>query len=107
MSFFDTSELPATEMLPGVVRRAVCLEHAMLTFFEFEPGSVVPEHRHPHEQITYVIQGALEFTLGGETRVLRAGQGVCCPPHEFHSSTTLDQPTVAIDAWYPRREEYV
>jgi quercetin dioxygenase-like cupin family protein len=90
MSFFSVSELPGTEMLPGVVRRAVYLEHVMMTFFDFAPGSVVPEHDHPHEQITYVV----------------AGDGVCCPPGVPHSAVILDEHTVALDAWYPLREEY-
>ena len=68
MSFFTVNELPGTEMLPGVVRRAVYLEHAMMTFFDFAPGSVIPEHDHPHEQITYVLQGTMEFRLGDERR---------------------------------------
>ncbi len=107
MSFFTVSELPGTEMLPGIVRRAVHLEHTMMTFFNFEPGSVVPEHDHPHEQITYVVQGGMAFTLGGETRTLRAGEGVCCPPGVSHRAVILDEPTIALDAWYPVREEYV
>jgi len=106
MSFFTVNELPATEMLPGVVRRAVYLEHAMMTFFDFAPGSVIPVHDHAHEQITYVVTGAMEFSLGDETRVLRAGDVVCCPPHAPHGATVLDEPTVALDAWYPLREEY-
>ncbi|MEA3338878.1 MAG: cupin domain-containing protein [Chloroflexota bacterium] len=106
MPFFTVNELPATEMLPGVTRRVVYLEHAMMTFFHFEPGSVVPEHSHPHEQIAYVVQGAMEFTLGGETRVLQAGEGACCPPNVPHGAIILDEPTVALDAWYPLREEY-
>ena len=106
MSFFTVKELPGTKMLPGVVRRAVYLEHVMMTFFDFAPGSVVPEHSHPHEQITYVVRGAMEFTLGGETRVLRAGDGVCIPPGVRHGAVVLDEPTVALDAWHPPREEY-
>jgi quercetin dioxygenase-like cupin family protein len=106
MSYFTVDELPGTEMLPGVVRRAVHLEHAMITFFEFAPGGVVPIHDHPHEQISYVVSGAMEFTLGDETRVLRAGDGVCCPPGVPHGAVILDEPTVALDAWYPLREEY-
>jgi quercetin dioxygenase-like cupin family protein len=78
----------------------------MMTFFDFEPGSVVPEHSHPHEQITYVTRGAMEFRLGDEKRVLRAGDGVCCPPGAVHSALILDEPTSALDAWYPLREEY-
>jgi len=106
MSFFSVSELPGAEMLPGVLRRAVHLEHVMMTFFDFEPGSVAPEHSHPHEQITYVVQGGMEFRLGDERRVLQAGEGVCCPPGVAHSAVVLEEPTVALDAWYPPREEY-
>ncbi len=106
MSFFTVKELPGTEMLPGVIRRAVHLEHVMVTFFDFEPGSVVPEHAHPHEQITCVLRGGMKFTLGDETRVLRAGDGVCCPPDVPHSAVVLDEPTTAVDAWYPPREDY-
>ena len=106
MSFFAVSELPGTEMLPGVVRRAVYLEHAMVTFFNFAPKSVIPEHSHPHEQITYVIHGAIEFRLGEEMQVLQAGDGVCCPPGVPHGAVVLDEPTFAFDAWYPLREEY-
>jgi quercetin dioxygenase-like cupin family protein len=106
MSFFTVSELSGTEMLPGVVRRAVYLDHAMMTFFHFEPGSVVPEHAHPHEQITYVLEGAMRFTLGDQTRTLHAGEGVLCPPDVPHGAVVLDEPTIAIDAWYPLREDY-
>ena len=106
MSFFTVTELPGTQALPGIVRRAVYLEHVMMTFFEFAPGSIVPEHAHPHEQITYVVQGAMEFHLGDQTQVLRAGDGVCCLPDVPHGATVLDEPTVALDAWYPLREDY-
>lgn len=106
MSFFTASELPATEVMPGVLRRVVYLEHAMVTFFEFAPGSVLPEHAHPHEQITYVVRGAMEFTLGNQTRILRAGDGVCVPSGVSHKAVVLDEPTVVLDAWHPLREDY-
>ncbi|MCS7178212.1 MAG: cupin domain-containing protein [Anaerolineae bacterium] len=106
MTFFTVSALPATEMMPGVRRRAVYLEQAMVTFFEFAPGSVLPEHAHPHEQITFVVQGAMEFTLGNETRVLKAGDGVCVPSGVPHKAVVLDEPTFVLDAWAPQREDY-
>ena len=106
MHFFKIDELPGTQMLPGIKRRAVWLDEVMLTFFSFEPGSVVPEHAHPNEQITVVTKGAMEFTLGKETRVLRAGDGVCIPPDKPHRAVVLDKPTEAYDAWNPPREDY-
>ena len=107
MAFFRVSELPATEMAPGMVRRSVYTDHAMVTFFTFEPGTVLPVHDHIHEQITYVIRGAMEFTLGDDVQVLRAGDGVCSPPGVPHGAVVLDEETFALDAWYPRREEYL
>jgi len=106
MTFFATKELPETEMLPGVTRRAVWLDGVMLTFFTFAPGAVVPEHAHENEQITVVTEGAMEFTLGSETRILRAGDGVCIPANVPHKAVILDEETEAYDAWNPPREDY-
>jgi len=106
MHFYRTEDLPKTEMLPGVERRAVWLDGVMLTFFTFAPNAVVPEHDHSHEQITLVIRGAMEFTLNGETKVLRAGDGVCIPANVTHKAVVLGEVTEAIDAWNPPRDDY-
>jgi quercetin dioxygenase-like cupin family protein len=106
MGFFRTEELPATEMLPGVTRRAAYLEDVMLTFIEFEPRAVVPEHHHPHQQITWIVEGTMEFTLDGDTRILQAGDGALVAPDTPHSAIILDEPCRAIDAWHPVRDDY-
>lgn len=106
MEFFRVADLPSVDMLPGVTRRAVWLDRVMVTFFEFEPNTTIPIHDHPHEQITYVIEGEVEFTLGEQTQMLRAGEGVCIPPGVPHGARILDQPTRVLDAWHPPREDY-
>jgi len=106
MHFFKIDELPGAQMLPGIERRAVWLDGVMLTFFTFAPNAVVPEHEHPNEQITVITKGAMEFTLGEETRLLRAGDGACIPPDMPHRAVVLDEPTEAYDAWNPPREDY-
>jgi quercetin dioxygenase-like cupin family protein len=106
MSYFKIEDLPPTQMLPGVKRRAVWLDRVMLTFFVFEPGSIVPEHAHDNEQFTVVVKGAMEFTLANETRTLRAGDGVRIPPNVMHRAVVLDEETEAYDAWAPPREDY-
>jgi quercetin dioxygenase-like cupin family protein len=106
MTYFRTGDLPATEMLPGVTRRAVYLEGVMLTFFDFEPNAIVPEHHHPHQQITWIVAGTMEFSLDGEKRELHAGDGVLIPPDVPHSAVILDGPCRALDAWHPIREDY-
>ena len=106
MHFFRIPELPGTEMLPGIERRAVWLDQVMITFFVFQPQAIVPEHAHENEQITVVTRGALQFTLGDETEILRAGDGVCIPPNVRHSAIVLDEQTEAYDAWSPPRDDY-
>lgn len=106
MTYFCTAELPGTEMLPGVTRRAVYLDGVMLTFVDFEPHAVLPSHHHPHQQITWVVSGSMEFDLDGEKRVLRAGDGVLVRPDTPHSAVVLGEPCRAIDAWHPVRDDY-
>ncbi len=106
MGFFRTEDLPATEMLPGVTRRAVYLDDVMLTFFDLAPKAVIPEHHHPHQQITWIVSGVMEFNLDGEKRVLQAGDGVLIPPNMPHGAIILDELCRAIDAWHPVRDDY-
>ena len=106
MTYFRTDELHATEMLPGVTRRAAYLDDVMMTFFDFEPNATIPEHHHPHQQITWVVSGTMEFDLDGEKRVLHAGDGVLIPPDTPHSAVIMDEPCRALDAWHPVRDDY-
>jgi unsaturated pyranuronate lyase len=101
MNFFRVEELPMQEVLPGVRLRSVNLDKLMMTFVEYEEGSSVPMHHHPHEQITYVLEGFLEVTIGTEKRVLGAGEGVRIAPNTDHSSRPLEGSAKALDAWTP------
>lgn len=106
MIFFRNTELPAKYPLEGITLKSVSGDRTMMTFFEFEPGAIIPLHQHPHEQITYVIEGEIEFTLDGETRLVRAGEGVVVRSDSQHSARVLSKPAKAVDAWYPIREDY-
>jgi quercetin dioxygenase-like cupin family protein len=55
--------------------------------FRVEPGyPVPPPHVHEHEdEITYVIEGALEVTVGGEVRTVRAGESIFKPRGVAHA----------------------
>ena len=106
MSFFRESELEAKNVLDGITLKSVSGSRTMMTFFDFEPGSSIPSHKHPHEQITYVIEGEMEMVLDGETKLLKAGDGVVILPNQDHSAKILSKPVKAVDAWYPIREEY-
>ncbi len=50
----------------------------------------VPPHTHKdHSETFYVIDGQVEWTVAGETRVLKAGDALYVPPNTVHSVRVL------------------
>jgi quercetin dioxygenase-like cupin family protein len=70
-----------------------------------DANTTVPMHEHPHEQITCVIEGRFEFTIGEETTVLEPGSVALIPGGVPHGGRTLTQCWV-IDVFAPVREDY-
>jgi quercetin dioxygenase-like cupin family protein len=66
-------------------------------------GDVVPEHAHIQEQFGYVIRGALELTVSGQTFVVGAGDSYVIPPNAPHGFRAQGQ-TEAIDVFSPLRD---
>jgi quercetin dioxygenase-like cupin family protein len=94
------------EIFPGVVLRAVAGNELMLCVVRLEPGSIVQDHSHPHEQMGILLEGRVEFTIGGVTRILNPGDLWRIPGGVVHRVKALDQPAVAIDVFHPIREDY-
>src|SRR5215212_11621422 len=100
----QTSERWIT-MVPGIRRRTVAAgEQMMQMLVELDAGSHLPEHQHPHEQITHVLRGRLRLTVAGVPHELVAGQSLCIPGATLHSADTLEDALV-IDTFSPPRED--
>ncbi len=100
------ADVEPVEMVPGVWRRTLAWgERLMVVHVTLEEGAVVPAHRHPHEQITYVVEGELSMEVEGQTVVLRAGDSLLFPSNMEHGATAL-QRTLVIDTFSPPREDF-
>ncbi len=54
---------------------------------DFAPNAQFPAHRHPGEEIIYVLEGTLEYQLEGQPPVtLKAGEVLFVPAGVFHSA---------------------
>ncbi len=104
--FIDPKALKGKEIAPGTQIRVAYGDKIMLSFAEIRPGGEVPLHSHPHEQGGICLEGAMEFTIGGETRIVRKGDGWLIPGGVTHSVRALDSGAYALDIFYPHREEY-
>jgi quercetin dioxygenase-like cupin family protein len=104
--FIDADKLEKREIREGVNLRAAWGENVMMAFINIEPGSVIPPHNHPHEQMGMVIEGKLEFTVGQESKVLQAGDAYLIPSGVEHSVKVVAGPARALDIFSPPREDY-
>ncbi len=105
MAFLELKEMEAREMFPGGKVRFVHSEHMTMAYWNFEAGAELPKHNHPHEQVTSVIHGELELTVGDETRRMLPGSVAVIPPEVSHEARPLTECYV-IDTFYPVREDF-
>lgn len=104
--FIDKSACKRLEPFPGIEMYTSTAEKMTVSLVEMAPGSTIPLHGHPHEQVGMILAGEAEFTIGEETRRVRAGDRYHIPGHVPHTITALDAPVSALDVFYPVREEY-
>ena len=96
----------ARELAPGVFARTFWGENLMVVLVNFEAQAVVPHHNHPHEQAGLVLEGRVEFNIGGEIKELIAGDLYLIPGDVAHSAAALGGPARVLDIFHPVREEY-
>ena len=94
------------ELAPGVQRRYITTSRVTLARFALARGSVVPEHEHEQEQVSYVVSGALQFKLGGREIVARSGAVMQIPSRVPHSVVALED-TEVIDVFSPVRQDWL
>ncbi len=103
MQHLDT--IKGKEIVPGYFGRFVHGDHITLSIVDIKKGSPLPEHQHPHEQVTFILEGELEMVIGGEKMVLTAGSIHVIPGNVPHSAVALTDCRV-LDAFNPVREDY-
>ena len=60
-------------------RKFITGHREMLAQVLLKRGAVVPMHSHDSEQLSYVLQGALKFLVGGESITVREGEVLHIP----------------------------
>ncbi len=87
--------------------RAFYLHSTCLAILEMKPGSLLPEHKHLHEQISYILEGEVEATVSASSKTLRPGDIYSVKSNVSHSCRALEQPVKIIVASSPLLQNYV
>ena len=61
------------ELAPGLTGYYAHGTNMTLGLVEIKKGSDLTQHQHPHEQITYILEGQLDMKIGGTLCKLTAG----------------------------------
>src|SRR4051794_1946058 len=92
-------------MFPGIRRRTLASGAQMMQMIvTLDAGSHLPEHQHPHEQLSHVLSGRLRLSLAGVAHELGAGQSLLIPGGTPHAVDALED-TLVVDTFSPPRED--
>jgi len=89
-----------------VIARSVTGGRLTLAVVELEPNSLVPEHRHDHEQLGIVLTGSLNFRVGEEARDLGPGGTWRIESNAPHEVQVGPGGAVVIDVFAPTRDDW-
>ena len=68
---------------------------------DFDPGAAFGKHRHPGEEIIYVVEGSLEYEVEGKPPMtLKAGEVLFIPAGTIHAAKNVGSGNAAEIATY-------
>lgn len=103
----DWSKIEWQPVRQGVERKAFSGDGATLALHRLKPGHAPRPHKHHYEQIVYILQGQLDFHVGGEVTRLGPGGLLVVPPDVMHHAEVVGTEDVLnLDVFTPRRPEY-
>jgi quercetin dioxygenase-like cupin family protein len=104
--FPELHECSRHTIFPGVHIRTSATDRLMLSLVDLEPGAVVEEHSHPHDQMGILLAGKAIFYIGDEQKTVTVGDMWRIPGGVRHRVVALDEPVKALDVFHPVREDY-
>jgi unsaturated pyranuronate lyase len=99
-------EIALEKVTEMVSRKIVSGDREMLAQVYLKRGCLVPMHSHASEQMTYILQGALKFFIGGEEITVREGEVLHIPSSVEHQAEALED-TFELDVFSPIRQDWL
>ena len=107
LQYTSFDSIPVEHLNPLIDRQFVYGERGMLARVVLRKGAIVPEHSHENEQITWIGEGALRFTMGdGRVITVSAGQILVIPSNMPHQAEARED-TIDFDIFAPPRADWI
>jgi len=100
------SDVPLRKAFGVTFKTLATGTNIMCTVMYYEKGNIVPFHKHPSEQIGYVVEGKLRLKIENEDLGrIQAGDSYLIRGNVLHSLEALEKSFI-VDVFSPPREEY-
>lgn len=108
-TFYIDDETPWEQVGDGVKRKVMTWsDDLMMVCVHFAKGAIGVAHTHDiHDQIAYVAAGSFEVEIEGQKRVLKTGDAYRAVKHELHGVVSLEDNSVLIDCFNPKRDDFL
>jgi quercetin dioxygenase-like cupin family protein len=94
-------------LMPGIkMMTMVHGDNTSLTEFHLDSGTVLPIHKHLHEQTGYCLEGKMTLIIGDQRNETGPGDSWCIPANVKHGAEVLES-VKAIEVFSPVRDEYL
>lgn len=98
---------PWIEIVPGIRRRTITHGASMYQMMaKLDAGSIMPEHKHPQEQIVHILEGKMRLVVAGVPHELTGGQSYYLASNVPHGVETIED-TKVLDTFSPPRDDYL
>ena len=62
-----------------------------ITLFSFDEGQGLTEHTSPYDAVVYILDGKAEILIGGEPRMVMAGEMMIMPANIPHALNAVER----------------
>ena len=99
------SEISPLQLMEGITGKYVHGQQMTFGLVEITEGTIMPQHQHVQEQITYILEGQLDMVIDGTLCTLTAGNYYVIASNTMHGAHAITGCKL-IDVFCPVREAY-
>lgn len=106
-NYFLNSDMEIEDLGNGVSRKILAYSNKLMAVeVYFEKGAIGEIHNHPHEQITYILEGEFEFNIDGNKKILKKGDTAYKQSNIPHGAVCLKKGKL-LDIFTPSRKDFL
>lgn len=102
----NIGRMPREAVTDQMSRRMVVGRNQMLTVWNMKKGAHSSAHRHPEEQIFWILSGQIEFEIDGQRRTCGPNDIGVIPGDTLHEAWVLEDVEM-VNVFSPVRTDYL